>query len=315
MAKYVRIASLPAGALTVENVHDYEACTQAEIARWKQQLDLVACDKPDLILTPECCDRPAMLPAAERSPYYRVRGDRVRDFFCGEAKRLHANIAYSAAREMPDGTFRNSIQMISREGKVIDAYNKYLLVIEENTQNGILYGKDCHAMQTDIGRVCGSICFDLNFDEPLALTKAQHPDITLFASNYHGGMMQQYWAYQTRSFFVSCIGTTSTASIINPVGTTVAESNNYYKYLSATINLDCKVAHLDHNMDKFAAMKRKYGALIDMDTPYGLGCTLLTCNAADMTIDDVIAEFGIELWDDYYARSMAARYIPGRIED
>ena len=52
-----------------------------------------------------------------------------------------------------------------------------------------------------------------------------------------------------------------------------------------------------------------------MRTPYGLGCALLTCNLPDKTMKDIVQEFDIELWDDYYARSMAARYVPGRIEE
>lgn len=314
MSRLVRIASIPGGALTVRDTRDFEGCVQEEMAYWQQQMDQVTDEKPDLIVTPECCDRPNGLGREERMAYYQVRGDRMRDFFCEAARRLACNIAYSAVRNMPDGTYRNSIQMIDRNGKVVDAYNKYLPVIEEYTQTRILYGKDVHAMETDIGRICGSICFDLNFDEPLKKTAQEHPDMVLFASNYHGGLMQAYWAYQTRAYFISCIGGTRTANVINPVGEVIAESSNYYPYLAATINLDYQVAHLDHNMDKFKAMKKKYGPAIEMNTPYGLGCTLLTCHDSSMTMAKIVQEFEIELWDDYYARSMEARYMPGRIE-
>ena len=74
------------------------------------------------------------------------------------------------------------------------------------------------------------------------------------------------------------------------------------------------MAHLDENWDRFRAMKDKYGPLVEMDTPFGLGCTLLTYHGNETTMENIIREFEIELWDDYYARSMAARYLPGRIE-
>ena len=315
MALFVKVASIPGGQLHARITYDYEACVQEELVYWQRQLDMVIPDKPDLIVTPECCDRPGNLPLNVREAYYRVRGDRMRDYFMVAARRYNTNIAYAAVREMPDGTYRNSIQFINRRGKIDGIYNKHILVIEENTLHNIRYGRDIKAIHTDIGRICGSICFDLNFDEPMRKTVAQKPDLLVFSSMYHGGIMQQQWAYQCRAYMITCIGGTETANVINPVGEIVAESSNYFKYVSARINLDYIVAHLDHNWERFDAMKRRYGDLVDIRVPYGLGCALLTCNSPDHTMPSIADEFGIERWDDYYARSMAARYIPGRVED
>ena len=75
------------------------------------------------------------------------------------------------------------------------------------------------------------------------------------------------------------------------------------------------MAHLDENWGRLDAMKRKYGPLVEMETPYGLGCTLLTCHAENTCMKDIVREFEIELWDDYYARSLAERCKPGRMEE
>lgn len=313
MARNVRIASLPRAALAVSDTRDYEACVQEELASWQAQLDIVRFDKPDLIVTPECCDRPAGLPRELRIPYYEHRGERMRDFFREAAIKYNANIAYSAVRSAGDGTFRNSTQFFNRSGGLQGIYDKYLLVIEENTIGKILYAKDISAIQMDFGRVCGSICFDLNFEEPLRKTAAQRPELIVFCSAYHGGLMQQQWAYQCRSYFVSCIGGTETANIINPVGEIIAESSNYHRYLVSQINLDYQVVHLDHNQEKLRAAKEKYGANIEYRTPYGVGCVLLSAVADELTARQVVEEFDIELWDDYYERSMRARYESGRI--
>ncbi|HML46972.1 MAG TPA: carbon-nitrogen hydrolase family protein [Clostridia bacterium] len=315
MARFVKVASIPGGQLRVTDSKDYEACVQEELAYWQRQLDHVTPDQPDLIVTPECCDRPAGLSRDDRLAYYQVRGERLFDFFCAAAKRHNANIAYAAVRGLPDGSYRNSIQFINRNGEVDGIYNKYLLVIEEYTQGKILYGKDIEAIRTDVGRVCGAICFDLNFDEPLKKTAAQKPEILVFSSAYHGGIMQAHWAYMCRSYMITAINGTETANVINPVGEVIAESSNYYRYLSTRINLDYVVAHLDHNWARFDAMKRKYGDAVEIRTPFGLGCSLLTCQDPNHTMEDIVREFEIERWDDYYARSMAARYEPGRIEE
>lgn len=314
MARNVKISSIPGGQLRVPDTKDAEACLQLELNYWQSLLDDVTVDKPDLIVTPEACDRPLGIPLEDKLNYYRVRGDKMRDFFMAAAKKNNVNIAYSAVRSLPDGTYRNSTQFINRNGEIDGIYNKYILVIEEYTKSGVLYGSEIQAIKTDFGRVCGAICFDLNFEEPLKLTAAQKPDLVVFCSAYHGGIMQNHWAYACRSYFVSSIFGTETANIINPVGEVICESSNYKHHITATVNLDYKVAHLDYNYAKFKAMKEKYGDLVEMRVPYGLGCALLTCNDTTTTMGDIVDEFEIELWDDYYARAMAARYEPGRIE-
>ncbi len=314
MARWVRVTSLAETPVKVKNRNDFEACVQEEIRCWEARLEKVADDQPDLIVTPECCDRPADLEMDDRIAYYQVRGERMKEMFQRAARKYQANIAYSAVRRMEDGTFRNSVEIIGRAGETLGAYHKNVLVPSEYAKGNILYGKDTHAIETDIGRICGAICFDLNFDEVLRNTAAEKPDMIIFPSNYHGGFMQSLWAYQTRAYFISCVGNMGTANVINPVGRVVAENGNYYPYVSARINLDYQVAHLDENWKKFEAMKKKYGPLVEMDTPYGLGCTLLTNHGKEKTMAEIVREFEIELWDDYYARCLKERYKPGRME-
>ncbi len=78
-------------------------------------------------------------------------------------------------------------------------------------------------------------------------------------------------------------------------------------------NLDDRVAHLDHNWARLSAMKKKYGPRVEVTKPFSLGCVLLTCADEALTMDAIVQEFEIELWDDYYARSLEARGLPGRM--
>lgn len=314
MARWVRVASLPAAPMQPGNPRDFAACVEEERVYWQGMLERVLPDRPDLIVTPECCDRPAGLTGRDRAAYYAERGERMLDFFKKAARDHHTNIAYGAVRGMPDGTFRNAIQFINRRGGLDGIYNKHVLVVEEYTEHNILYGREIQAVQTDIGRVCGAICFDLNFDLVLRQTAAQKPELIVFSSAYHGGLMQAHWAYQCRAYFVSCIFGTETASVINPVGEVVGESSNYVRHLVQEINLDYAVVHLDYNEEKLRAAKAKYGPGIELRTPYGLGCVLLSSREDGLSAADVVKEFGMELWADYYARALAARQLPGRIE-
>jgi predicted amidohydrolase len=191
MANYVTISTLGPRALRFGQggkIHGQAAVDRMK-THWRNMLADVLPDKPDLIVVPEACDRFPEHPMKERVAYYRVRGNQMRDFFAETAREHHCYIAYSAAREMPDGSWRNSTQLIDRAGEVVGIYNKNHLVIEETTKAGILCGKDAPVFKCDFGTVGCAICFDLNFDDIRLKYAKTQPDILAFSSMYHGGLM------------------------------------------------------------------------------------------------------------------------------
>ena len=95
--------------------------------------------------------------------------------------------------------------------------------------------------------------------------------------------------------------------MINPVGEVVAQSTNYYPYVSHTINLDYAVAHLDYNWEKLDALRRKYGRGVEVRDPGLLGAVLITSETEGVSAMDMVADFQIELLDDYMARSLKHR--------
>jgi hypothetical protein len=303
MARHCMIATLgpPSQALAASN--SYQQGVDNMIAFWKRQIEPVLPTQPDLIVIPEASDRYANLTGDKRLEYYRVRRDQVKDFWCATARENQCYIAYSAARELPDGSWRNSTQIIDRQGKVAGIYNKNHLVIEENTRYGILNGKDAPLIQADFGSIGCAICFDLNFEPIREKYMASRPDLILFSSMYHGGLMQAAWAYSCQAHFVGAICNNECA-IINPIGQTIAHSTNYFPYTSALVNLDCRVVHLDHNWEKLRALKKKYGRQVSVVDPGRLGCVLLSSLHEELSAMDMINEFAIETWDEYYARSL-----------
>lgn len=313
MARYVRVSAVAPAPHQMDTRKDLNACVDEMIGHWNKWLEKVICDKPDLIVLPEACDRAPNFSLERRLEYYEVRGDRIRDHFAGIAREYKCNIAYSSCRKLEDGTFRNCTQFINRKGGLDGTYNKNYLVIDENTDGGILYGKDAPVIKTDFGTVGGVICFDLNYNELRERYVKNPPEILVFSSMYHGGLMQNYWAYSCRSYFIGAVPA-SQCTVINPVGTLVAQSTNYYNYLVADINLDYKLAHLDHNRSRFETAKKKYGDRFKVTDPGYLGCMMLTSECEGISCDEIVKEFEIELLDDYFARSIEARYIPGRME-
>lgn len=308
MANYVKISTIgarpPAG-----NPGTGQAAVDRMIAHWKSRLAQVLPDRPDLIVVPECCDRYPEHSREEQWDYYRTRGDQLRDFFAEVARRHRCHFAYAAVREMADGTWRNAVQLLGRDGQVLGIYHKNFPVITETTEAGILAGVEAPVIECDFGRVGCAICFDLNFDELRQRYAAARPDLIVFASMYHGGLMQAYWAYSCRAHLVTAICGLPSA-ILSPVGHLIAQSTNYFDYVTATVNLDCQVVHLDFNGEKLRAMKDRYGPEVSIFDPGYLGSVLIASESHQRTSADLVREFGLELLDDYLARSSAHRRDP-----
>ena len=312
MARYLTISTIAPKNMSFTKLHPEEAVNKM-MDFWEKQLDQVLPDMPDLIVLPEACDRYNDIEDEDRKKYYAARGDKMLKFFSKKAKENNCYIAYSAAFQVSDGTFRNSTQLIDRDGEVAGIYSKNHVVIEETTKYGILCGKNADLIETDFGTVACAICFDLNFDELRLKYAAQKPDLILFSSMYHGGLMQSYWAYSCQAHFIGAIHGLPSA-IISPNGETLAETTNYFNHVTHTVNLDCKLVHLDYNWEKITAAKEKYGRGFIMKDPGYLGSVLLTSELEDITIDEIIEEFEIEILDDYMERALEHRHTPGNME-
>lgn len=306
MARYVRVSILAPAAIRPDKIISGQKAVDYMIKYWQTQVLKVLSDKPDLIILPEASDRYANCPIKQTLAYYKIRRNQVRDFWIKVAKQNNAYLAYSAYRQDKNGQNYNSTQIIDREGKIAGIYNKNHLVIEENTRSGISYGTEAPLIECDFGKVACAICFDLNFNElRLKYVKAR-PDLIIFSSMYHGGLMQKYWAYSCRAHFAAAVcGLPST--IISPTGQILATTTNYFPYLTQTINLDSCLVHLDYNGPRLDAMKKKYGEQVKISDPGFLGSVLVSSESNEFNITQLIKEFQIELLDDYFQRARAHR--------
>ncbi len=250
----------------------------------------------------------------ERADYLRVRKDQISDFFASEAKAHHCYIAFGIRRQVEDGSWRNSCIIVDRNGKIAGIYNKNYPTIGD-MKSGVKAGAKPSLIQCDFGTVGCAICFDLNFDELRRAYVKLQPDIIVFPSQYHGGLVQDYWAFSCHSFFVgSMIFRGIPSEIRNPLGEVVATSTNYFDFAVTRINLDCEVVHLDNNWSKLDSLKAKYGEAVSIHDPGKLGPVLVSSEDQSVTVDQMISEFNIELFNDYFNRSRRFREEPGHME-
>ena len=313
-SKYVKIATIGAPAVQLDLGQEPQALVDQVIEFWGYELSRVLPDKPDLIVLPEACDRPSGMNTELQFRYFKARGDQILDYLKTVAKDNKCYIAFGTKHQVADGTWRNSCILLDRQGEVGGIYNKNFPTIGE-MEAGIKAGKEAPVFQCDFGRVACAICFDLNFDELRLRYAEQKPDIIVFPSMYHGGLVQQHWAYTCRSYFVSAIAIASLRSEIrNPMGKIVGTSTNYFHTAVATINLDYCLAHLDFNWAKLRALKEKYGEDVTISDPGEIGSVLLTSEHETIGIHEMVKEFEITLLDEYLEDSRAFRHKPGMLE-
>jgi len=306
MARYANISVISTLQLQTPCSEDLDSKVLEMRDYLKRNIDQVLPDKPDLIVMPEQVDRFISFTPEERKRYWKHRDNFIRDFLADIARENHCYIAYSSARYVPGDTecpFRNSTQMIGRDGNVVGVYNKNHLVPTEHDIYQMRYGTEAPVFELDFGRVGCAICFDLNYRELRERYAAQSPDLIVFCSMLHGSLMQQSWAYDCRAYFAGAIGNGQRSRVLNPMGETIVSTSNLFNHATCRINLDYAVVHTEghHNfhLPKLIKAKQKYGDLLRVNSPEGFDAVLLTYEGTDRTLRDVMNEFDIVDMDEY----------------
>lgn len=261
--------------------------------------------KPDLIVLPELCDMWQGMPAERKHEWIAERGDKILKVMQEYARKHKTYIIYPAYRELGDRRYTNAAFLIDREGDVIAIYDKVYPTVGD-IAFGTVPGREPVVAVTDFGTIGMVICFDLNFWELLDRYAALRPDIMAFSSYYHGDFMLQAWAYKCRAHLIAATINRLEKNVLTPCGTFQRSERTYFRTFSETINTNCAVVHIDFNWGKIQAACNKYGPVIRIDTAGSVGAVTLYSSDPALPIDDVIREFGIERWDDYYQRSTDA---------
>lgn len=306
MARHVNVSLIGAAMLDMKG-HATERTAKLMNEHLEAELNQVFPDHPDLILLPEFCDMTGSETIAQYRDFCAARGDQVLEYIASKAKQHQVWITYPALRRTAQRTWRNSIQLINRQGEIAGIYDKNHLTIPE-LEAGIEPGCDVPIVQTDFGRVAMTICFDLNFEELRSRVARQSPDLILFCSMFHGGLMQEYWAHSCRAHFASAVCNLP-SRIISPVGQTLATTTNYVDWVTTSINLDCRLVHLDHHAEKLRDLKKKYGRAVRVLDPGLLAAVLVSSESSTVTVDQMLSEFEIERLDDYLNRCRQHRPI------
>lgn len=303
MARWVRLTSL-----SCPSTGGGDNRRERAIEHACRYIDEAAACRPDLICLPETftalgCGSREWSDSAEPIPGPTI------DVIAARA-RQHGCYIVCPLVEQRGGRRYNSAVLIDRRGEVAGVYRKIHPTVSE-IEVGITPGTEAPIFETDFGRVGIAICFDLNFPDVLGALAAPengHPgaELICFPSMYRGGLQLRVWAFSRRLFLLSATPGENSA-LVSPAGRILVESSFYQRVISARVNLDAAVVHLDYNHAQFAAVQARYGPDIEIEVHSPEAVALVTCHHPERRITDVLAEFGLETFEAYMERSNRRR--------
>ena len=152
MSKYLKISTIEAVPLAVDVDTELQEIVNLMKDYWQAKLSQVLQDKPDIIVLPELCDWPENFPPDRLKGYYNIRKEQILDFFAEKAQENQCYIVYPTAKQLEDETWRNSCNILDRQGLIAGVYNKNHVVISETTEHDILCGREVPIIDCDFGK-------------------------------------------------------------------------------------------------------------------------------------------------------------------
>ena len=298
MAKLARISAVMYGGSRDQRNH-----AEANVREASALIDQAAMDKPDLVVLPECFN----ILGLEGEPYTSkaepVDGPTV-TAIAAKAREHHTYIV-CPIMERRDGLVYNASILIDREGRVAGTYDKMFPTVGE-IDEGVTPGREAVVVDTDFGKLGFAICFDLNFRPVGEGNQEKGAKVVAFSSMYRGGISAQIWAYDFGFYLVS--STPSEMShFCTPVGRVLGDLWHYQPVMTREINLDYEILHIDANGQRWEDIRRKYGRHVDLDIYGPEGIFMMASRHPEVTVDDIIEEFGLERRKDYFERSIRRR--------
>ncbi len=215
----------------------------------------------------------------------------------GEACRRNNCYAAATTIEERDGRLYNAAALIDRTGDVAGVYHK-MRPTRGELDRGITPGSDAPAFEADFGRVGFAICFDMNYPEVGQRLHENGARCVCWPSMYGAGRQLEWWAMEF-GFYVVSSWRGQINSIIDMTGAPLARTGYQYPIASADVNFDRESFHHNRNMKQWDAIRDGYEAGVALNITHPEGKFTLASEMDDVTIEDIVEEFGLETWREY----------------
>ncbi len=300
MSRIVRIVT--SSQATLEQVHppfNIRIPALEENVRLAEEILTAAMTyRPDIVVLPETFALAGMS-AAEIDGVAEPVGGPIQQMLSAMARKGGMNLV--AGHLVRDGSrIVNRALVFDRSGKLVGGYDKMHPVGNERLA-GVIPGKKLGVVELDVGKVGLAVCFDINWPDIWARFAAQHVDLVCWISAYDGGFPLQSYAWQHQYPIVSSVYTYN-ARLYDIAGDAVTLTSRWQRLGYCELNLDRALFHTDNQMDKILALQKKYGDQVAVRTYTEEHLFILESRAVDLSITDIIAEFGLETYRDYIRR-------------
>ncbi|MCC7340985.1 MAG: carbon-nitrogen hydrolase family protein [Bryobacterales bacterium] len=204
-----------------------------------------------------------------------------------------------------DGRVYNSAVLLDRQGGVVGLYDK-THPTEGEMQEGVSPGKPGGGIfQTDFGTIGVQICFDANWPDDWKALKAKGAQIVFFPAAYPAHRQVSAIAVMNQFYVVSPIQDRS-SRIYDITGDVLAVSGRFQPWAGAALPLGKRLFEIDFNTRKAREMQRKYGDRVDLEWFHDDDWFTLASRDPDLTVDRLMAEYGLTPIDEYRKRAEAA---------
>lgn len=204
------------------------------------------------------------------------------------------------------GRLANCFFVVSKSGQVVGRYQK-LQPTQVELDRGVAPGKP-NVFEWDGIRVGGGICFDTNFIRIFEEQARLGAQLFLVPSLWPGGTGLNYYALRFSTPIA--LAYPAWSRIIDITGAEVAAGGYRNETLrfgfgspvyTATVNFDRVALHGDGNQFKMVDVQKAYGKRVGVMFDQQNCLFFLEARAADLSVQEIIKQFGLVPYRDYLA--------------
>jgi predicted amidohydrolase len=258
------------------------------------RLDQAAEFRPDIACLPEVFPRRAAEP---------VPGP-VTDRLARWAQQ-HSSYVLFGMKTIDSGAIYNSAILIDRHGKIIGQYNKMHPTEGELKEGATPGGTEAPVFETDFGAIGIQICFDINWYETWQRLKRKGAKIVFFPSAYPAAQQLSALALVNQFYIVSS-ATRGSSKVYDITGQVLSSSGHYQPWAAAVLPVGKRLFEMDYHVAKVHEIQKKYGSRVEVVWLHDDDWFTLASVDPDLTVEEIISEFGLTPLDDYRVRAAGA---------
>ena len=263
-----------------------------------KRIDGLAASDPDIICLPEnfATGGVSVSPAEDLA---QPQDGPIAACIAAKARELGTNII-CPLRLADAGRIYNTALVFDRSGEIAGRYDK-IHPTDGEIAGGITPGaRPPRTIDLDIGRIGIQTCFDLYWPDGWQSLGEQGAEIVFWPSAHPGGKYLNAYALLNRYYVVGVCGRPR-GSIIDITGVTIAAQGIWEPWLVSCVDLERQLfCWTEDHWRKMHEMRAHYGRRLALDVQHDEDTFALHSNDDRLTVKDIVRDFGLVTWEDYF---------------